>query len=886
VRPASANDYPTALVGRDEGLACVHDAIAASRHTSGVLHITGARGLGRSVVLESLAHAARRSGARVLAAAGERGDPPPLSAIHALFGPHAALAADLRCPHRDTLARVFGDPAGQLDLSDVSAVADALAALIVPLTIDRPLVLTVDDLDLVDDLSRAALAALAERLPCRNVLLAHTAVSSGTPSVTVNLLPLDEVEAERLADRQPVAPSGIAARTIIEQAAGNPLAIVELAALTARRPDLARTVQVALPPTPRLAQAFDPQCDRLPDRTRRALRLVAAGAHDLAVLATMLDDAAAVWKPAVQAGLITAGPTTVRFMHPMTAAVMYYANDPGARRRTHRALARALASTDPVGAGWQLALAGDSVDAGAAALLERRADQLIRRADYAAAARLLAAASQLSMTAPDAVRRAELAVRAAAGTVWVGWDEQLVAELRLERQPANLSGTFAIDQLIRTVEDAYVWGDDNARAAARTAAKGSIADPESATDEAAERFWAGIVADPSLDREGAIEALRSIRRQPPRLNSTSVGLDQSVGRRTGLIGLAASALDETDDAIQWFEQAGTRLGRFDSTCLGALQWAYFDAGRFDDAGRQSDAISSSVAGRTGAFARDSADLVRAILAGLRTDGGTTDVLQHLSRSIDPREQPYLAARLRHGRALVAAGAGDHAEAWRQLAGLFGPDGTPIHYLLCDLALGDLAAAAHHSGHVDDAAKLVAESLARTTSGPSIRLNFVLHRAQALLAEPVSAEHHFRLALVHPGGERWPVERALARMDYAEWLRRRQRPSEARELFTAARETFVARGMRAWTRRADGELRAAGGNSGDEPTAQPHRLTTQQRHVALLAAAGLSNQQIAARLALSSRTVSSHLSRAFVALGVRRRTQIKAALTAREQPRDE
>jgi DNA-binding NarL/FixJ family response regulator len=79
-------------------------------------------------------------------------------------------------------------------------------------------------------------------------------------------------------------------------------------------------------------------------------------------------------------------------------------------------------------------------------------------------------------------------------------------------------------------------------------------------------------------------------------------------------------------------------------------------------------------------------------------------------------------------------------------------------------------------------------------------------------------------------------------------------------------------MRSWVSRANSELRAADGRPSGS-----HALTAQQRQVALLAADGLSNQQIAGRLALSSRTVGSHLSRAFTTLGIHRRTQLMSAL---------
>jgi DNA-binding NarL/FixJ family response regulator len=55
------------------------------------------------------------------------------------------------------------------------------------------------------------------------------------------------------------------------------------------------------------------------------------------------------------------------------------------------------------------------------------------------------------------------------------------------------------------------------------------------------------------------------------------------------------------------------------------------------------------------------------------------------------------------------------------------------------------------------------------------------------------------------------------------------------------------------------------------------LTAQQRTIVELAAAGLTNKQIAQRLFLSSRTVGTHLYQAFPKLGVRNRAGLRDAL---------
>ena len=55
------------------------------------------------------------------------------------------------------------------------------------------------------------------------------------------------------------------------------------------------------------------------------------------------------------------------------------------------------------------------------------------------------------------------------------------------------------------------------------------------------------------------------------------------------------------------------------------------------------------------------------------------------------------------------------------------------------------------------------------------------------------------------------------------------------------------------------------------------LTPQEREVALLAATGLTNREIAARLYVSPRTVSAHLYRIFPKLGITSRAALRDAL---------
>jgi DNA-binding NarL/FixJ family response regulator len=75
----------------------------------------------------------------------------------------------------------------------------------------------------------------------------------------------------------------------------------------------------------------------------------------------------------------------------------------------------------------------------------------------------------------------------------------------------------------------------------------------------------------------------------------------------------------------------------------------------------------------------------------------------------------------------------------------------------------------------------------------------------------------------------------------------------------ALETFRRLGAAPWARRAEAGLRACGVTTAAAPTAAgaPADLTAQQREIVILANGGLTNSEIADRLALSLLTAASH-----------------------------
>jgi DNA-binding CsgD family transcriptional regulator len=248
--------------------------------------------------------------------------------------------------------------------------------------------------------------------------------------------------------------------------------------------------------------------------------------------------------------------------------------------------------------------------------------------------------------------------------------------------------------------------------------------------------------------------------------------------------------------------------------------------------------------------------------------------------IDPVQSRGVTARASHALGIAAFADGDHLMAYAQLRQLFYPDGRPLHYHVSYLGLADLAAAAVRAGRPLEGREILDRALRHLDGTPSPRLEQLLGRACGILADTVSAEPHFDKALSDPAGERWPFERARLQLDYAEWMRRQRRINEAKPLLAAASETFRRLGAGTWAQRAEAELRACGVSSphAPDPPGALSELTPQQRQIIHLASDGLTNREIADRLYLSPRTVSSHLYRSYPKLGVAGRHQLRDVIT--------
>ena len=106
--------------------------------------------------------------------------------------------------------------------------------------------------------------------------------------------------------------------------------------------------------------------------------------------------------------------------------------------------------------------------------------------------------------------------------------------------------------------------------------------------------------------------------------------------------------------------------------------------------------------------------------------------------------------------------------------------------------------------------------------------------------------------------------------------------QAREQLRAALALFEPMGCAPWVERTESELRASGETLRARGPGSPvDELTPQELQVATLAAAGLSNKEVAARLFLSVKTIEAHLHRTYTKLGVRSRAELAPLLAERD-----
>ncbi len=909
------------LIGRDRELSRLRGFVDPPPAQSQVLVLLGDVGTGKTALLADATRQARMSGMRVLSVTGRESEANlAFAGLHQLLRPVLGRIESL--PDRQAKALL-----GALAMSADPVPPDALLTGIAVLTLlsdlsgEQPLLVIADDAHWLDRGSLGTLAFAARRLESEPFVLLLGAWGSTALAgferdfPRLELRPLSMPDAGRLLDVQPRPPRGQARDQVLAQAAGNPMALIELSGVIAADPAAGRRwAAEPVPVTERLTAIRAAQFDALPRSARAALLLVAvADSSDLTAPAVpgLTADALA---PAETAGLIKVTSQGAQFNHPLCRAAVYHSVPFAERAAAHLRIADALRD-QPDRYAWHLAAAALEPDERVASLLEETAVQAQRRGGAATAARALERAAALSPREADQARRLLAAAALALTDGQADWVQELASRV--------LSVTADPDLCIAArlqIGWALVWSNRQADALAALISVAEDASPRlpaiawhamglAATVVYQSGLPAGSKAllhaldrmeEPAEPLAGGSAGYADEQRVWIRACTDPFGSERTVaylrriagGTVTDLarVGAAAWLLNETELAVRLLREALSQLrapgvrGR-SGAALSSLQWACIDSGRWDEALAAAAEAADAAAAYKMEFVAASADLSTATVLAMR--GHHDQVPPLLARAlsaVDPAEYHSVAARARHAAGIAALAEGGYLTAYAQLSQLFDDDGTPMHHQVSYLGIADLAAAAVRADRHLEARTLVERALGRLDQVPGPRLAQLAARARGLLAEPADAEGHFAKALSGLAGEGWPFERAQLQLDYGEWLRRQRRINDTKPVLAAALETFRRLGAASWSRRAETELRASGVTAQGAPTAPDAlaELTTQQREIVVLASRGLTNGEIADRLFLSPRTVHSHLYRSYPKLGIAGRHQLRDLIDQAQQ----
>jgi len=918
--PVEAEAVPDILVGRSGDCGTLDELVEAIRNgLSQSLVILGDPGIGKTRLLEYAVQAA--GGVRTVRIAGLESELRlGFAALHRMLAPFLDRVGLLPPPQRAALDSAFGLAAGPP--ADRFLVSMSVLTLVAEIAAEQPLIWLVDDAHWVDRESLGVFGFVGRRLQADSTGLLFCAREASP-----GLAALDGLPTLRLRGLEPAAARALLAATvsgplnarvaarIIDETGGNPLALRELARHLTRDQLAGRS---PLPPrllVGRLLQGhFLGQARMLPPATGTWLLLASAASGDdppaLWRAAALLGLEPDVADPAVAQDIVSVDPR-VAFRHPLIRSAVYDGARPGDRRRVHEALA-SIAGQDgnPDEAAWHRAAATVVPDEDVAAALERSAARAERRGGYVAQATFLARAAELT---PDPRDRAVRLLTAAQAHLVAG--DGALAEAMLDLAAPRLAeaGLHVAAQRLRA--SIAVFFSRHKDAPGLLLDSVAAVDPPDAPLIRAmlfEALQAALVARQYTVGTTPVEVARAALQAPrdPALDATATGLllDGFATRIAVGYPEAVPLLRAAVEAFSTSDQA-TPAG-IPATIL--VQFAADDL--WDDQGRRAIFLrAETVQRRHGALGA-----LRVILAGLCTSElwagrlaeaearyfeaaeisaligipapASTGVLLDLrawqgreaeSRALaattekwgEERGAPVLGFFALIGLTVLELSLGRYAEAlsW----GLRIYDGDPPGF--GNRVLPEIVEAGARAGD-HRAARAALDRLAdrAMASGTPWALG-MLARSRALLAPDSGAEALYREAIAHLTRTSVRTELARAHLLYGEWLRRQKRRSQAGAQLRTAYRMLDGMGAAGFARRTRAELLAVGGHLPRPAELAGPDLTPQETQIARLAAAGVTNAEIATRLFVTTSTVEYHLSKVFRKLSISSRRQLAAAL---------
>jgi DNA-binding CsgD family transcriptional regulator len=924
--PPRTQDSPAAgqrLLDREAERAAIDNVLKSAREEfSATLVIRGCPGAGKTALLGYAADSAREM--QVCGVTGIQTEIGlEFASLHQLLVPFLPRIRELPGPQRQALEVAFGQAEGPP--AGLFLVGLAALTLLARGAEEQPVLCLIDDAQWLDEESALALAFVARRLYADRVGMVITTsgqesahVFDGLPAVSIHGLPAAEA-GELLRSVAPAPVDAHVVDRIMTDTEGIPMALVEVGSEFSADELAGRA---ALPePMPlgrRLGDHFRRKAAKLdPDVLTFLLLAAAEGCGNRAVVWHAAQqagiDAAAAAAAAESAGVIELSPGSIRFRHPLIRSAAYHIASDTDRRRAHQLLSAAAdPDWDPDLRAWHRSAAATGPDEGVAAQLERAADRAQARGGLAARAALLRRSAELS---GNGGRRAARELRLASAELYIGHPEMAqdlvdaalprLADRRAHAQAQRLRGDILFVEA-RAAEAAQVLAE---------AARSLAPDYPAAREAMATALRAAIWAGPAKAREIATAAQTLPR--PDRSEATVADLV--------LEGFAARYTAGYAAAVQPLRAVCDRLRSEDLDVATGLQWygmgtvaaaSLWDdsvlaiTDRFLRSARAQGALTALPVALgmrgiadclTGALAeaQDRWTEMREILAcgGSRRILGIDSLSEGLALVYSGRlaeARAFGAAQMREsaarracgvasiGQAIVAmadVSAGNYKAAVDNAATVI-RDGLPF---LAELVLPELIEATCRTGRRAEARSAFGTLAERALAAGTATALGVRSRCAALLADGSRAEHDYQEAIGHLEHSPAAVELARAHLHYGQWLRRSKRKRDARIELRAAYDMFDRMGAEEFAARAATELSATGERAQPRTSATTVDLTPQEARVAGLAVEGVTNNQIAAQLFISPRTVEYHLRKVFRKLGVSSRSQLSRHLPASPSP---
>lgn len=918
-------------IGRESELGLVARFLDALPEGPSALVIRGEAGIGKTTLWNEAVASARRSSYTVASCRPTQTEAKlPYLGLGDLFTdvPDEVLS-ELPIPQRRALEVALLRTEGEGDPLQQRAVSAAVLNTLVTWARSTPLLVAIDDVQWLDPPTTRVLRFAVRRIARGGVGILAAIRTGGADDDPLDLRsalqaghlhrlkvgPLGPQALDRLLRwHLDVALPGPTLRRIEETAGGNPFFALELGR------ELLDTEASAIPGQPlpapsSLTDLLGARLARLSEPTRKALLVLSALSRPsvdvLRAASTTPEAVPDALEEGSDAGIIELREGTLRFTHPLLAAVTYSTASRVELRGLHARLAELV--DDPEERAHHLGLSAEGPDDAIAAAMDEAATRAARRGAPDAAATLLEQAMRL--TSPAAVHDSLRRKLAAADQHVAAGDtararvllEEVVATSeagatraralhRLSRVRVLERGFGAAPPLLRqALEEA---GEDPALRAAIERELVFTLTQMGALSEAMPHARAGLLAAEASGQPALLaDALNHLCMAEfllgdgvdEQLLDRAIAMDAQVGPAplqehpgmgTGRLPLAmtlrwADRFDEARDLLRALHREHLEHGDEGSLTpvlfgLGELECL---AGDWRTARRLADE-GHELARRTGQAVTERVSL--ALEAMVEASWGNVEVARTGAETAlalsEAADDPRFVIRNLKTLGFIELSLGDPVGA----SGYF-ERGLELErtagYDPCVLRLvPDAVEAMLAMGRLEDARPLieVLEDHGRRHDHPwavatGARCRGLLEAASGNLDEAEGA-----LERSIAGFERLPQPFELARTLLAMGvvLRRSKRRRMARESLERALAMFEALGARLWVERSRIEL----GRIGGRPSS-PLVLTPTEERIAELVAEGQTNREVAASLFLSVKTVETNLTRIYRKLGVGSRREL-------------